>query len=222
MTIFSQLGTIFRAKLFWKILLEFMPLAVFLVVVATHGIYVASAVLGVLTLFSMVLVYWIFGSMAMLALITGITGIVAALATVYLHDPMYVKMKPTIVSAFFGAILAAGLVMGKPLLRPLIGEDLNLTHEGWNVITWRWMMYFFAIAVANEAVWRGAMVVWPGPDASTSSPRADEVWAWYKVVIVMPFTAIFAAMMLPLLTRYRNSEAAPEGHAAMKQGVAAR
>jgi intracellular septation protein len=212
MNIFSQLGTILRTRLFWKVLLEFMPLAVFLVVVASHGIYVASAVLGILTLISMVLVRVIFKKMALLALITGITGILAAGATVYMVDPMFVKMKPTIVSALFGSILAAGLAMGKPLLRPLIGEDLNITDAGWRAVTWRWMVYFFVIAIANEAVWRGAMVIWPGPVAHIASPMADEVWALYKVVVVMPFTLFFAAFMLPLLKRYRN-EAAPVSQA---------
>ena len=224
MNIFSQIASIFKAKLFWKVLLEFVPLAVFLVVVATHDIYVASAVLGVLTLVSMIVVYWLFKRMAMMALITGITGIVAAAATVYLVDPMYVKMKPTIVSALFGFILAAGLAIGKPLLRPLIGEDLNITDKGWKIITWFWMIYFFVIAVANEAVWRGAMLIWPGPDVHIASPTADEVWALYKVFVVMPFTVVFAALMLPLLKRYRdNAEAsAAGGNTGMTHGAAAR
>ncbi len=223
MNVFSQIASIIKSKLFCKVLLEFMPLSVFLVVVATHGIYVGSAVLGVLTLVSMVLVWWLFGRMALMALITGITGIVAAIATVYLVDPMYVKMKPTIVSAVFGGILAIGLAMGKPLLRPLIGEDLNLTNEGWSVITWRWMVYFFVIAIANEAVWRGAMLIWPGQDVMISSPRADEVWALYKVVVVMPFTVLFAALMLPLLKRYQNNALPDVGaNTAMTQGAAAR
>jgi intracellular septation protein len=124
---------------------------------------------------------------------------------------MWVKMKPTIVSAVFALILASGLAMGKPLLRPLIGEDLNLTERGWRVITWRWMIYFAIIALVNEALWRGAMHFNPGPSPWISSPEADKIWATSKVTFLIPFTLLYAAWMLPLLSRHRADPSKPMG-----------
>lgn len=207
----QQLLSIIRSKLFVKLLLEFLPLGLFLTATAMYDIYIGSAVLAVATLVSMLVVWLLYRKLALMAIITGLTGIFAALATVVLVDPMWVKMKPTIVSLVFGAILASGLALNKPLLRPLIGEDLNLTERGWRMITSRWMLYFFFIAVLNEFVWRGAMHLRPGPDPHISTPEADKIWAFFKVFFLMPFTVLYAAFQLPLLNRHRDDHAKPMG-----------
>ncbi len=209
--IFSQIVSIVRSKLFVKLILEFLPLGLFLVAVDWYDIYVGSAVLGVATLISLVVIWLIYRRLALMAIITGVTGLIAAAGTVILVDPMWVKLKPTIVSAIFGSILGAGLLMGKPLLRPLIGEDLNLTDEGWRVITRRWMGYFFFVALLNEVVWRGANVIYPGPHLPGVSHPADQLWASFKVVFLMPFSVLYAAFMLPLLGRYREDHSKPMG-----------
>jgi intracellular septation protein len=209
--IFNQIVSIIRSKLFVKLVLEFLPLGLFLVAVDWYDIYVGSAVLGVATLVSLVVIWFIYRRLALMAIITGVTGLIAAAGTVVMVDPMWVKLKPTIVSFIFGSILATGLVMGKPLLRPLIGEDLNLTDEGWRVITRRWMVYFFFIALLNEFVWRGANVIYPGEHIPGVSHPADQLWATFKVVFLMPFSVLYAAFMLPLLTRYRDDKNKPMG-----------
>ena len=159
----EQIGSIVRSKLFVKLLLEFLPLGLFLIATDLYDIYVGSAVLGIATLVSMIVIWVVYRRLALMAIITGLTGLLAAGATVMLVDPMWVKLKPTIVSLLFGSILAVGLGLDRPLLRPLIGEDLNLTDRGWRAITWRWMGYFFFIALLNELVWRGANVIYPQP-----------------------------------------------------------
>ena len=201
----QQILAIVRSKLFIKMLLEFLPLALFLIAVDVYNIYVGSAVLAVATLASMGIVWLIYRQLALMAIITGITGIVAASATFVMVDPMWVKLKPTIVSTVFATILATGLALDRPLLRPLIGEDLNLTNEGWKVITRRWMIYFFFVAALNEFVWRGSVQLYG------HTPLADQVWASFKVVFLMPFTVIYAAIMLPLLNRYRDDKSKPLG-----------
>jgi intracellular septation protein len=202
---FSQIASIVRSKLFVKLILEFLPLGLFLFATAVYDIFTGAAVLFVATLISMAIIWVLYRRLALMAIITGVTGLVATAATVIGHDPMYVKLKPTIVSAIFGLILASGLVMRKPLLRPLLGEDLNLTDNGWRVITWRWMAYFFFIAALNELVWRGANFTFG------EGHLADSVWAYFKVVFLVPFTVIYTALMLPLLNRYRDDHSKPMG-----------
>lgn len=207
----QQVLSIVRSKLFIKLLLEFAPLGLFMVTTWLTDIYTGSVVLGVLTLAAMLVVWLLYKRLALMAIITGVTGLIAVVGTVALHDPMWVKMKPTIVSLVFALILAAGLALGKPLLKPLIGEDLNLTERGWRAITWRWMAYFFVIAVVNETLWRGAMVLYPSADPLISSPEADKLWATSKVTFLIPFTLLYAAWMLPLLARHRDDKNKPLG-----------
>jgi len=54
----------------------------------------------------------------------------------------------------------------------------------------RWALFFLALAVLNEIVWR-----------TTST----DTWVTFKVFGVMPLTFIFAAFQYPLLTKHDAS-----------------
>ena len=73
----------------------------------------------------------------------------------------------------FGAVLLGGLIFGKPLLGVVFDSLFHLTEEGWRKLTLRWALFFLALAVLNEIVWR-----------STST----DVWVNFKVFGVMPLT----------------------------------
>ena len=54
----------------------------------------------------------------------------------------------------FGGVLLGGLAFGKPLLGVVFDSVFHLTEEGWRKLTLRWALFFFALAVLNEIVWR--------------------------------------------------------------------
>jgi intracellular septation protein len=74
--------------------------------------------------------------------------------SVWLNDPQFIKMKPTLLYLFFGGVLAVGLLQGKSYLKAVMEEAMPLEHEGWMILTQRLAVFFFALAVANEVVWR--------------------------------------------------------------------
>ena len=73
--------------------------------------------------------------------------------TLYLQDETFIKLKPTIVYAMFAVLLAGGSCE-KPLLELLFGPVFTLTEEGWRKLTFRWTVFFVAMAIVNEFVWR--------------------------------------------------------------------
>jgi intracellular septation protein len=73
------------------------------------------------------------------------------------------------------------------LLRYVFGDVYKLKPEGWTVLTLRWGLFFFFLAVLNEVVWR---------------TQSTDFWVAFKVWATMPITVIFAALQLPVLTRY--------------------
>ena len=108
--------------------------------------------------------------------------------TIYLHDPRFIQMKPTIVYATFAAVLLFGLLTGRPLLQGLLGSAYpGLSADGWRKLTRNWALFFFAMAVVNEAVWR-----------STSW----DFWVGYKLWGALPLTFGFALANLPMLLRH--------------------
>ena len=100
-------------------------------------------------------------------------------------------MKPTIIYVLFGAILLGGLWFNKPLLAIVFDSVFDLTEEGWRKLTLRWAIFFLALAVLNEIVWR---------------TQSTDFWVSFKVFGVVPLTFVFAALQFPLLQKYATRE----------------
>ena len=115
--------------------------------------------------------------------------------TLYLQDETFIKIKPTIIYVLFGAILLGGQIMGKPLLAMVFDQVFHLNPEGWRKLTMRWGIFFFALAVLNEIVWR---------------TQTTDTWVAFKVFGFMPLTFIFAAAQYPLLQKYAVKESASD------------
>jgi intracellular septation protein len=104
-----------------------------------------------------------------------------------LHDDTFIKMKPTIIYLLFGGILLGGLWFNKPLLAVVFDSVFELTDEGWRKLTLRWALFFLALAVLNEIIWR---------------TQTTDFWVSFKVFGVVPLTFVFAALQYPLLQKY--------------------
>jgi intracellular septation protein len=64
-------------------------------------------------------------------------------------------MKPTMIYALFAAILGFGLWRGESYLKTLMGEMLPMKQPGWMILTRRLVLFFAALAILNEVIWRG-------------------------------------------------------------------
>ncbi|MGJ8547039.1 MAG: inner membrane-spanning protein YciB [Sulfitobacter sp.] len=94
------------------------------------------------------------GKLAKMQVATVILVVVFGGLSVWLNDDRFFKVKPTIIYLLFGGILGAGLLRGHSYLRYVMEEMLPLEPAGWMILTRRLMAFFFALAVANELVWR--------------------------------------------------------------------
>ena len=159
------------------------------------GIFVATAVFMVAIVIAFVVSYVLTRHLPVMPLVTAIIVLVFGSLTLVLHDELFIKLKPTIIYLLFGAVLLGGLAFGKPLLGVVFDSVFHLTDEGWRKLTLRWALFFFALAVLNEIVWR---------------TQTTDVWVSFKVFGVVPLTFLFAALQYPLLARYAAPEKAQE------------
>lgn len=186
---------------FLKLALELGPLAVFFFANAKgdlvaewlpflsgmEPIFIATACFMVATIISLTVSRLKFGKLPVMPLISGVVVFVFGTLTLYLQDDTFIKMKPTIVNALFGSILLVGLMFGKSLLGYVFDSVFQLNAEGWRILTLRWGIFFFFLAIVNEVVWRNF---------------STDMWVNFKVFGVMPITMIFGAFQMPLLTKY--------------------
>ena len=152
-----------------------------------EGIFVATAVFMVAILVALAVSYALTRHLPVMAMVTAVIVVVFGGLTLVLHDDTFIKMKPTIIYVLFGAILLAGLFFNKPLLAIVFGQVFDLTDEGWRKLTLRWAVFFLALAVLNEIIWR---------------TQTTDFWVSFKVFGVLPLTFVFAALQYPLMQRY--------------------
>ena len=151
------------------------------------GIFVATAVFMVAILAALVVSYVLTHRLPVMAVVSAIVVLVFGGATLFFQNETFIKLKPTIIYLLFAGTLFGGLIFRKPLLAMVFDQVFHLTDEGWRKLTVRWALFFLALAVLNEIVWR---------------TQSTDTWVTFKVFGVMPLTFIFAALQYPLLTKH--------------------
>ncbi len=177
----------FDSRQLLKMLVELGPLVVFFIVNAKVDIYWGTACFIAATLLALAASRFLFGKVPVIPLVSGVFVIVFGGLTLWLHDDVFIKIKPTVVNSIFALSLFTGLYFGKSLLRYVFGDAFKLTDEGWRKLTFRWACFFVSLAVMNEVIWR-----------TTST----DTWVNFKVFGIMPITMIFALSQMALLKRY--------------------
>jgi intracellular septation protein len=180
-----------------KLLIELGPLLVFFGANAAAGIYAATAAFMVVTLIALAVAKWRYHKLPVMPLVSGAVVLVFGTLTLYLRDETFIKLKPTIVYVIFAVLLGAGLPLRKPVLELLLGPVFNLTEQGWRKLTLRWALFFVAMAVVNELVWRNF---------------STDTWVTFKAFGFLPITFAFALAQMPLMQRY-GTEPEPEAEA---------
>jgi intracellular septation protein len=175
-----------------KLALELGPLAVFFLSNGRAGLFTGTALFMAATAVSLAVSWALIRRVPTMPLVTGVVVLVFGGLTLYLHDELFIKLKPTIVNSLFAAVLLGGLAFGKSFLAVVFDSAFNLTEEGWRKLTFRWGLFFVFLAILNEIIWRNF---------------STDFWVGFKLWGVFPLTFIFAASQFRLLQRH----AAPEG-----------
>ncbi|MFL5095865.1 MAG: septation protein A [Xanthobacteraceae bacterium] len=178
-----------------KLALDIGPLILFFIGNARWGIFPATAIFMVAILVALAVSYALIRRLPVMALVSAVIVTVFGGLTLVLHDETFIKVKPTIIYALFGATLLFGLISRKPLLEMVFDSVFHLTEEGWRKLTLRWCVFFFAMAVLNEFVWRNF---------------STDTWVSFKLFGAVPLTFLFAAAQYPLLMKHDASSDAAE------------
>ena len=151
------------------------------------GFIVVTALFIPLMLVTTGLLWWLSGKLSKMQVATVVLVVLFGGMSVWLNDDRFFKMKPTMIYVLFGGILGFGLLRGQSYLRAVMEEALALQPEGWMILTRRLCAFFFALAVANEAVWR---------------LMSTEAWVNFKTFGLTAALFLFFMTQGGLLSRY--------------------
>jgi intracellular septation protein len=179
----------------FKLATELGPLIIFFIANAKFDLFVATGAFMVAVIVAMAASYMVTRHVPMMAIVTAVVVIVFGTLTLMLHDETFIKVKPTIVYTLFAAILGGGLLFGRSFIAIMFDQMFNLTPHGWRVLTVRWALFFLAMAILNELIWR---------------TQSTDFWVGFKAFGVIPLTMIFALAQMPLTKRYHLEPATLE------------
>ncbi|CAM3138327.1 intracellular septation protein [Paracoccus aminovorans] len=150
-----------------KAALEFGPLVLFFLVFSRfrdHAVtlggreysgFILATLIFIPVLAASTLALWrLTGRLAPMQIATLVLVVVFGGLSVWLNDPKFFKMKPTIIYLIFAGLLGLSLALRRNWLELVMSEALPMRAEGWRILTLRMALLFLGLAVANELVWR--------------------------------------------------------------------
>lgn len=183
-----------------KPVLDYGPLIVFLAVFLLYrdqtvtlwgqaypGLILATLVFVPLTVLANAILWKQTGELSVMQLVTLVVVVVFGGLTIWLNDPRFIKMKPTLIYLTFAALLALGAMLGRNWLGRALGEAVPLSPEGWRILTRRIIWFCLGLAALNEIIWR---------------TQSDTTWVLFKTVGLIALTMLFFVGNAPLFSRH--------------------
>ena len=175
-----------------KVLFDLFPVILFFVAYKIWDIYVATAVAIAATFVQIAWVKFRHGKVdRMLWISLAIIGVFGG-ATLLLHDPTFIKWKPTVLYwAFAIALLSSDLIFKKNLIRTMMNEQLRLPEVAWTRLNWSWVIFFVVMGVANLYV---------------AYNYSESTWVNFKLFGGFGLMVVFVILQALMLSRFVEHE----------------
>ena len=118
------------------------------------GFIIAALIFVPILLVAMGILWMLTGKLSRMQVFTAFMVIFFGGLTAWFNDERFFKMKTSIVYGSMGTLLGIGLLRGQSYLQFVMEEFLPMQREGWMIFTRNLCLMFFALAIANEVIWR--------------------------------------------------------------------
>jgi len=132
-----------------QLLADFFQLILFFIAFKWQGIFFATSVAIVASIAQIAFLRWKRGRVAVVNWLSLAIILVFGGATLILQDEAFIKWKPTVLYALFGAILAAGRLFFRRNLLSSLMAGISLPEPVWSRLTWSWVAFFAFMGIAN-------------------------------------------------------------------------
>ena len=176
-----------------KILLDFLPIAVFFVAFKLFDIWVATGVAIAATVIQIAWLRWSTGKVEPMQWLSLGVIVLFGGATLLAHNDTFIKWKPTVLYWLMGGALAIGqLVFKRNLLKSLMGAQMSLPEPAWRSLSWSWTAFFGAMGVLN---------LWVAHHFDT------DTWVNFKLFGGLGLMVLFVIGQALYLSKYMKAEA---------------
>ena len=151
-------------------LINFLPLAAFMLAYRLGGIYVATAVLMAAMVALALVDYLRFRKVSPMHAVSTVLVLVFGGATLALHDPRFLKVKPTLLLwlmglAFLGSQWIGTQPLAQRLMEPALAAPVQFTRRQWLRI---------------NLVWVAAYLLLGGLNIYVANVASEQTWVYFK------------------------------------------
>ncbi len=133
-----------------KLLFDFLPIFVFFVCYKSFGIYTATAVAMILSIFQVVFFRLKYQRYEKLHIVSLVLICVLGGATLIFHDPWFIKWKPTVIYWLSGVVFFSSVFIGKkPVIQKIMENNITLPLKIWRRLSYAWTIFFIMMGVIN-------------------------------------------------------------------------
>ncbi len=171
-----------------KQLLEFIPLILFFTVYKLVGIREAAITLVIATVIQMLILKFKYGKIEKQQIIMGVAVVFFGLLTAYFNELEFLKWKVTIVYTIFAlALLISQYGFKKPLIKQLLGKEIELPEAVWNKLNLGWTGFFILCMLLNMYI---------------SHYLSNDIWVDFKTFGIIGMTFIATIITGIYIYRY--------------------
>lgn len=176
-----------------KLLIDFLPIAVFFVAFKLFDIWVATGVAIAATVAQIAWLRWSTGKVEPMQWLSLGVIVLFGGATLLAHNETFIKWKPTVLYWLMGGALFIGqLVFRRNLLKTLMGAQMALPESAWRVMNWSWIGFFAVMGVVN---------LWVAFNFDT------DTWVNFKLFGGLGLMVAFVLAQAVYLSRFMKAEA---------------
>ena len=148
------------------------------------AIFIATGVFMAATLAALCYAFFLQKRVPPMLIITGVVVGVFGGLTIWLHNPIFVKMKPTVIYLLFAGAIFGGLLFKQNVINILFNDAFDLPSPVQDKLAWRYGFFFVFLAGLNEVIWRNF---------------SEGFWVNFKLFGVTALLILFGLANFPLI-----------------------
>ena len=174
-----------------QILFDFIPIGLFFVFFKIYDIYVATAVAMLSTIIQIAYMWFRNKKVEKAPIITLVIILVLGGATLFFHNELFIKWKPTVLYWALSIIFIGSILLDKgSLSQRMLSEQIAITEDKWAIVDKMVIIFFLLLGGLNIYI---------------AYSYSTEVWVNFKLFGTLAITLLFCIAVSFYMAKYAQT-----------------
>lgn len=132
-----------------KLFTDILPIILFFIVYKFYGIYAATTAAIAAATIQLAVTWVINRKLNKILLMNTLIIAILGSATLWLHNEMFIKWKPSIINWAFAIVFTISHFTGKPIMQRMMEKNVEFPPAIWQTLNWTWVGFFTIVGFIN-------------------------------------------------------------------------